>query len=313
MAAGLDLLLRALEDAASPIGRLPIVPEAERRLLHGCSVGLPREYGFDESLPALFEERARLAPDAPALIRAGVPTTYRELERRSAALARRLIDEGVGSESMVGVCLARSTESVVAILAIWRSGAAYVALDPAYPRARLEYMARDAGLAIVISRSAEWERVQGEEWPVRALLVDAPGEAPGDQPFARADRIRADSLAYVVYTSGSTGEPKGVMGLHGATLNRFRWMWEQLPFEADDKVCLKTSIGFVDSVWETFGGLLRGVPSVLIDESTGGDVHRLVTSSRGSGLRDRPRAISAEIDAGDRANSGGAFPTFEPG
>src|SRR5262249_48838601 len=180
-------------------------------------------------------------------------------------------------DARVGVCLERSIESVIAMLAIWRSGAAYVPLDPAYPRSRLEYMALDAGLAIIITRAAEWRRVQGEQWSgVRALFVDVPFESPSHGCSIAARRTRADSLAYVVYTSGSTGEPKGVMGRHGATLNRFRWMWEQLPFAANDRVCLKTSISFVDSVWETFGGLVAGVPSVVIDEETGRDVHRLI-------------------------------------
>ena len=275
MAARFERLLHALDGVAVPADRLPLMPEAEARSLraHGAGPVLPHDEGA--GLAGLFARRVAATPDAPALIGDAGEMTYAQLDAQSRALAQRLAPRGVTLESRVGVCLARSAESVAAMIAIVRIGAAWVPLDPAAPPARLAYIAADAGVALVVTRGPLWERVGGAGWRgVRPVLLE--DSAPHVHAPAPDRPVHPASLAYVIYTSGSTGVPKGVMGLNGATVNRLRWMWEQLPFGVGERACLKTSIGFVDAVWETFGGLLAGVPTVIVDDEAGRDAGRLV-------------------------------------
>ncbi len=133
-----------------------------------------------------------------------------------------------------------------------KAGRAYVPLDPEHPAERRAFLLADSEAAYVITS-----------------LDDAIAESVPDAFVA------PDSAAYVMYTSGSTGTPKGVIGLHGAAVNRLRWMWRAFPFAADDVCCQKTTITFVDSVWEIFGPLLAGVPSMVLDAATASDPARL--------------------------------------
>src|SRR6185295_144233 len=169
---------------------------------------------------------------------------------------------GVGTESRVGICLERSAEMMMALLAVLKTGAAYVPLDPDYPAARLEYMVADAGIEILLTRTE-----------FRRDAASGPREVLLDVEWDQLDRrdatnpglaIHGDQVAYVLYTSGSTGRPKGVMGSHRATLNRLAWMYETYPFEPREVCCAKASLNFVDSIWELFGPLLKGVPTVLL-------------------------------------------------
>jgi amino acid adenylation domain-containing protein len=165
----------------------------------------------------------------------------------------------------VGVCLRRSVKAVVSLLAVFKAGGAYVPLDPTYPADRLAFVRSDARVSLLLTDEG---------------LSDAPDLGAGGVVFldreAQAVALESienpasgaapDNVAYVIYTSGSTGRPKGVMSLHRGAMNRFRWMWERYPFEAGEVCCQKTSLGFVDSVWEIFGPLLRGVPGVIVPD-----------------------------------------------
>src|SRR5262249_29011329 len=114
------------------------------------------------------------------------------------------------------------------------------------------------------------------------------------------DPLAPDPLAYVIYTSGSTGRPKGVLGPHRAMLSRFDWMWQTFPFAADELCCSKTALNFVDSIWEMFGGLLKGVPSVIADDATARDplaLLDLLATRRVTRLILVPSLLAALIDA----------------
>jgi amino acid adenylation domain-containing protein len=174
----------------------------------------------------------------------------------------------------------RSPEQVAALLGVLKTGACFVPLDPDYPAERLAWVLEHSGALRILTRG------DGGELPVDPGAIPVTGlDAPeiAAQPSARpALRGDARSPAYLLYTSGSTGVPKGVLGLHRATLARFSWMWREYPFGEGERCCQRTSLGFGDAIWEIFGPLLCGVESLQIEESTAKD----------------PKALVAELAAG---------------
>src|SRR5207249_7856035 len=179
-------------------------------------------------------------------------------------LAHYLIRLGVGLEKLVGICVERSVEMVIGLLAILKAGGAYVPLDPSYPKERLRFMAEDAQVSVFLTQNQFNDIFVAQ----KSMVVDIAEfslwqEQKDTNPKTR---VKADNAAYVIYTSGSTGSPKGVVGLHRGAINRFSWMWKTYAFGAHEKNCIKTSLNFVDSVWEIFGALLQGVPSIIIPD-----------------------------------------------
>src|SRR5262249_18477737 len=156
-------------------------------------------------------------PEAPAVIFGELVVTYRELDRRANRLAHHLRSQGVGPEELVGVCLDRSPDMVVALLAILKAGGAHVPLAPGHPARRLAFMSRDAGVRVIVTQ----HDLTGQVRTSGAWLVCVDSEA---RAIARADEhrpnsgVRRGNLAYVLYTSGSTGRPKGVAVEHRSTV-----------------------------------------------------------------------------------------------
>jgi amino acid adenylation domain-containing protein len=209
MARHLETLLGSIvADPDGSIGRLALLPEQERKQIlydwnrTGSDVA---ELGLAE----LFERQVRRTPQAPALWFAGESISYSELDGRANQVARMLRQRGAGEESRIGVCMERSREMVVAVLGILKAGAAYVPLDPAYPKPRLGFMMRDAGLLLTLTQARLKESLPRESGPVLALEEEwaAVAREPETVPPLSAG---PDNLAYVIYTSGSTGHPKGV-------------------------------------------------------------------------------------------------------
>ena len=231
----------------------------------------------DATLVDPFEARAAASPDAVALIAGERTVAYGELEERANRLARLLREEGAGAESVVGIHLDRSPEFAVAVLAILKAGAAYLPLDPAYPAERLAFMLADSGARIVVTDAATGGTLPAA--PVTVVSLDGDAEriaAFGATPPARA--VAPDSLAYLLYTSGSTGTPKPIGGTHGGVVNRCAWMEAAYPFAPGEVCCFKTATGFVDHVWELFGPLLAGVPSVVLAGEEARDARRLAAA-----------------------------------
>ena len=229
----------------------------ERRALLDMSRGPDVTHGGPATLPDAFAARCDADPEATALIIGDTTVSYATLRARMAQIAAALIARKVGPEDRVVICLDRSVDCIAAMLATMHIGAAYVPIDPGYPRARIAHVIDDSAARVVVTDAAHRDRT-GVNDP---LLLDSP-LPDADLPPACP---HPEGLAYVVYTSGSTGRPKGVMGTHAATMNRFNWMWRTHPFAQDETCCLKTAIAFVDSIWEMFGPLLAGVPSVILD------------------------------------------------
>lgn len=210
-------------------------------------------------LHELFEAQAARTPEALAILFEGEQVSYGELNRRADQLARTLRRLGVGPEVLVGICLERSVELVVGLLAVLKAGGAYVPLDPGYPRDRLEYMREDSGLGVLLTQQRLLELLP--RVPVR-LCLDATREV-AVSGGAEGRRAHADNLAYVVYTSGSTGRPKGAMNTHGSIVNRLLWMQDAYRLDASDRVLQKTPASFDVSVWEFFWPLLAGATLVM--------------------------------------------------
>ena len=276
MADHLEVLLEAI--ATHPerrISELALLPESERRLVvdewNETAASFPR----NECIQHLFEAQVERTPGSTVFTFGGETLTYRELNLRANRVAHDLQRLGVGPESLVGICVPRSLEMIVAVFATLKAGAAYLPLDPSYPADRIAYMLADARPAAVLttrpSAALLPQETAGTIIPIDALPV------AGDRESVRnpVSAASAESPAYVIYTSGSTGKPKGVVGLHRGAVNRLQWMWTNHPFHPGEICCQKTSLSFVDSVGEIFGPALAGVPTVLLPEEVVRDVPRL--------------------------------------
>ena len=222
------------------------------------------------TVPELFEQRAAACPDAVAVISGGVHVSYGELDVRANRLARLLVSRGAGPERVVAVVMDRSAGLVVALVAVLKTGAAYLPVDPGQPAGRVAFMLADARPSVIVTDTASAQVVPE---PVTVPVVLADGVSTLDGPVDRtgADRPGArgplpGNPVYVLYTSGSTGQPKSVVSTHQAVLNRLAWMWRAYPFGDAEVACHTASFGFVDSVWELFGPLLGGITVVLPGE-----------------------------------------------
>ncbi len=262
MAGHYERLLQSI--VANPeikLGELMLLPEREQQQVLYEWNETAVEFA-DEPLHELFEAQVERTPNAPAAVYEQESLTYRELNERANQLAQYLQRRGVGPEVMVGVCMERSLELVVALLAILKAGGAYVPLDPSYPQERLEWMIRDAELALVLAQEKFNEILSRTATEV--ICLDAEWTEMASESKARpASGTRPDDLAYMIYTSGSSGRPKGVMISHRSIVNRLLWMQSAYDLKPEDVVLQKTPFSFDVSVWEFFWPLLVGARLVL--------------------------------------------------
>ncbi|SES27047.1 nonribosomal peptide synthetase protein BlmIV [Lentzea xinjiangensis] len=228
-----------------------------------------------ESACALFEQQVRRTPDAVALYDGSHTVTYRALDRRANQLADLLAGHGVMPGDRVACCLPRSAHSVLAVLAVLKAGAAYVAVDPEQPAERISGILDDARPTCVLTSTEFGDTCASANAP-RILVDVVSGELTGRPAHRRSRPVHRDSVAYLVYTSGSTGMPKGVLGTHRGLVNRIRWTQRAYPAGEAEVWAARTSPGFVDAVWETFGPLVSGVPLVVVDARDTADPARLV-------------------------------------
>src|SRR6185437_10591282 len=220
------------------------------------------------NLGACFAETANRVPDDIAIRDHEHTITFAELQRKSLGIAHRLVELGVRRGDIVGLFAFRSIEAIAGILGILQAGAAYLPLDPDYPSERLSYMVSNSGVNILVIDSGALGHIsnlrQSCDHDFDAVIIR---DISAPHQSFNVPKVGPLDLAYLLYTSGSTGQPKGVMGLHGATLNRLQWMWRQFPFTSDDVGAVKTSFSFGDTFWEIFGFLCAGRPVVIIDDS----------------------------------------------
>jgi amino acid adenylation domain-containing protein len=217
----------------------------------------------------LFEQQAARDPKAIALVFKKQELSYRDLNERANQVASYLRKRGVKPEVLVGVCLERCPEMLIALLGIWKAGGAYVPLDPAYPKERLSFMLRDAAAKFLLTDSKHTALFPSAK--AKTICVDSDGPAIAKESTSNpVSGASPSNLAYVLYTSGSTGEPKGVMVLHGGLSNYLCWAVKAYSVEAGDPAPIHTSISFDLTVTALYTPLVAGGRIEILPEDVGG-------------------------------------------
>ena len=259
-AAFLRLLRGILADPGKPLEGIDILAFEERRLLlkewNATELPFPRE----ATIHSLFEAQAALTPDAIAVIDGQRRVTYRELNGQANAVAKSLLLPESVADTIVGIHLSRTEEMIAAMLGVLKAGAAYLPLDPQYPRARLDAMVKDSGCRLILADAAS------TTWPssIRALQLSSLGLSHRVADDANpVTATGASNLAYVIYTSGSTGMPKGVAIEHHSAVSFLSWGREAFPARVLKGTLASTPISFDLSVFEIFLPLICGHTVIL--------------------------------------------------
>ncbi|MFJ6054744.1 amino acid adenylation domain-containing protein [Streptomyces sp. NPDC092307] len=254
-------LVTALESALDhdedvPLRSIQVLDETKLRQVLTEWNDSTVDFPGDATVVGLFEAQVARTPGAVAVVSGGAEVSYTDLDTRANQLARHLVAQGVGPESFVGVCLERGIESVVALLAVLKSGGAYLPIDPAYPADRIAYMLADAKpTALLTSTSTSTAIPQSDATTV--LVLDGLDLA-GLEAAPLGVEIRPEHPAYVIYTSGSTGRPKGVVVEHRSVAGLLGWAAGEFGGEDFRRVLVSTSFNFDVSVFELFGPLVSG-------------------------------------------------------
>ncbi|QSQ54056.1 non-ribosomal peptide synthase/polyketide synthase [Xanthomonas translucens pv. undulosa] len=259
------LLRGMLVDDSVRVGRLPLLPAGEHTQLQGFNV-TANDLGGTGYLHRQIEAQVQRTPQAIAVVEAHVELTYAELDARANRLAHHLIALGVAPEDRVALCLPRSLDLIVALLAVLKAGGAYLPLETDAPPARLDGMLADARPSVLLTRRDTAATLAPRD-DLHTVLLDAEPaawtSAPAHAPIVTA--LHPEHPAYVIYTSGSTGKPKGVVNTHAAIDNRLQWMQQKLQLQPEQRVLQKTPVGFDVSVWELFWPLRVGARLVLAE------------------------------------------------
>jgi amino acid adenylation domain-containing protein len=292
------LLLGLIEDPSRALADLPLLSPDERAQLLVAWNQTEVAYPEGTRLHDLVEAQVDRSPDAVAVVFDEDALSFRALDEQANRLARFLGEQGVGPGALVALFMPRSIEQVVAQIAVLKAGAAYVPIEIAHPRERIELVLRESRAAMVLTRGAE--RPLLPLLGAKVIALDEVAEQVAERPSTRPRvEVAAEDLAYVIFTSGSTGTPKGAMIPHRAIVNHMRWMSGAFPLGADDAVLQKTPCGFDASVWEVYAPLMSGARLVLAREGAhrdAGELLRLIDERGVTVLQVVPSLLALLLD-----------------
>jgi amino acid adenylation domain-containing protein len=282
-----NLLEAVVANPQAKLSELSLLSEAEKQQLLVDWNDTETHYPQEKCIHQRFEEQVQKTPDAIALVFEDLHLTYRELNKKANRLAQYLQSLGIKPDVIVGICMERSLEMVIGILAILKAGGAYLPLDPTYPHERLAFMMADAQVSILLTQNHLVETLPSQQ-QAHVICVDKSSQALiTTQSFAQhrddfaprppnsagkrvassqhnlISEVKPENLAYVIYTSGSTGTPKGVMNTHLGLSNRLLWMQDEYHLTNGDRILQKTPFSFDVSVWEFFWPLFTGATLVV--------------------------------------------------
>ncbi|XOK62239.1 non-ribosomal peptide synthetase [Paenibacillus elgii] len=263
----LDHYLRILEDmivcADKTLAEVNMLSHEERNTLIAEFNRTDTAVDGKWTIPERFARQAALTPERTAVMFRNNRLTYRELNERANRLARRLRRERIGPSTVVGIYMERSSDMMVAIMAVLKAGGAYLPLDPDYPEERIRFILEDSGARVLLVQSGSDGRIP---FPGPTLAVDdaaAAAEDCADVPPLHT----GEDVAYIIYTSGSTGKPKGVMIQHKAIMNTLCWNFDYYRYDGTEVVLIMDSFAFDNSVQDTFSPLLVGASIVILEQA----------------------------------------------
>jgi amino acid adenylation domain-containing protein len=251
-----NLLSGMASDSTQPLSALRLLNDRERHEVLVDWNDTRRECP-EVPIHHLIEQQAERTPDHVAAVFGGKQLRYAELNQRANQVAHFLRTHYVGPELLVGVCMERSLEMVIALLGVLKAGGAYVPIDPDYPKERIEFMLQDAEPLVLLTQ--EHLACTLPATSSRIVCLDRDWSDIGVRSSENcASGVTTENLAYVIYTSGSTGQPKGAMNTHHGLVNRLLWMQREYGLSCEDRVMQKTPFSFDVSVWEFFWPLMTG-------------------------------------------------------
>ena len=267
-----QIVLTVTENAEVKLSEIEVLSEQERHELlytfNDTAVAYPR----DKSIIDVWEEQVEKTPEKVALYDASASITYSELNVRANQLARYLTQQTVGSGDVVGVMMPRSIDYIAGVLAVVKSGAMYVPIDATYPDDRMNYMLKNSRAKVLLSQEDLLAK-KSVAADCQVCAYDALRVGVKEQNPTNLGKPVAEDV-YVMYTSGSTGLPKGVRGSHAGLMNRLHWGWQQYPIAKHETFCFKTNVSFVDHVVEMFSPLLAGVPLRIFSDDEMLDIEK---------------------------------------
>ena len=231
----------------------------------------------DKSIYSIFHETAIKNPTKVILMDYLQSLTYKDLLEQIEYIGNFILEKIKGQIDnektfIIGVHMERSTLLIATIMSILRIGGTYLPIDKSWPQARIEYILKHSGAKFVLSDENNSQFLNNFNVPF--LSLSTPSQIKLENECPRMDDV--EQIPFIIYTSGSTGNPKGVIGNQQAFLNRCKWMWSEFPFETDEILIHKTSIGFTDSLWEIFGGLLHSIPLIVVSNEISKDAIQLI-------------------------------------
>ncbi|MCB4782061.1 MAG: condensation domain-containing protein, partial [Sulfurovum sp.] len=258
------ILLEAIvKDETQAISKYPILTKQEEQQLlieyNDTKVDYPKE----KTIHQLFEAQVKLNPENVAVVYEDEELTYKQLNTKSNQLAHYLIEQGVEPDSLVAICVDRSLDMMIGLLAILKAGGAYVPIDPSYPEDRIKHMLDDSKAKLLLTQAHLKDTLPKTKSQIITIDTLDTSKEKKSNPKTK---VTSSNLAYVIYTSGSTGLPKGVMVEHGGVVNHMVWMKNTYNFSDKDKILQKTSYSFDASIWEFYLPLIMGARIVFFKQ-----------------------------------------------